>query len=98
MTTKKIFALLLAASLMLTVTACGEKAAEPTTAPTTEATTEETTVETTEETTEETEPGNPVEKVGGDGWIGMVIIAGVLTMLLAGAMIFRGMSRRGDRY
>ena len=71
---------------------------EETTEPTTEATTEETTVETTEETTEETEPVNPVEKVGGDGWIGMVIIAGVLTMLLAGAMIFRGMSRRGDRY
>ena len=51
--------------------------------------------ETTEETTEATEPVNPVEKVGGDGWIGMVIIAGVLTMLLAGAMIFRGVSRKG---
>ena len=68
---------------------------EETTEPTTEATTEETTVETTEETTEATEPVNPVEKVGGDGWIGMVIIAGVLTMLLAGTMIFRGVSRKG---
>ncbi|MGM9585614.1 MAG: leucine-rich repeat domain-containing protein [Faecousia sp.] len=71
---------------------------EETKEPTTEATTEETTVETTVETTEETEPVNPVEKVGGDGWIGVLIVAGVLTMLLAGAMIFRGMSRRGGRY
>ena len=71
---------------------------EETTEATTEATTEETTVETTEETieqtTEETEPMDPVKKVGGDGWIGMVIVAGVLTMLLAGAMIFRGVTRR----
>lgn len=68
---------------------------EETTEPTTEATTEETTEETIVETTEETEPADPVKKVGGDGWIGMVIVAGVLTMLLAGAMIFRGISRRG---
>lgn len=56
MTTKKIFALLLAASLMLTVTACGEKAAEPTTEATTEATTETTTEATTEATTAAAEP------------------------------------------
>lgn len=68
---------------------------EETTEPTTEATTEETTEETIVETTEETGPADPVKKVGGDGWIGMVIVAGVLTMLLAGAMIFRGISRRG---
>ena len=68
---------------------------EETTEATTEATTEETTEETTQETTEETEPVDPVRKVGGDGWIGMVIVAGVLTMLLAGAMIFRSISRRG---
>lgn len=72
-----------------------EETTEPTTEATTEETTEETAEETTEETTEATEPVNPVEKVGGDGWIGMVIIAGVLTMLLAGAMIFRGVSRKG---
>ena len=69
-----------------------------TTEETTEAATEETLEETTEpaadETTEETEPLDPVRKVGGDGWIGLVIIAGILTMLLAGAMIFRGVSRR----
>ena len=50
---------------------------------------------TLEEPTEETEPMDPVKKVGGDGWIGLVIIAGVLTVLLAGAMIFRSVSRRG---
>ena len=77
-----------------------EATVPPTTVPetteaTTEATTEETTEETTQETTEETEPVDPVRKVGGDGWIGMVIVAGVLTMLLAGAMIFRSISRRG---
>ncbi|MGM9605413.1 MAG: cytochrome C [Faecousia sp.] len=43
MTVKKIAALMLAAALMLTVTACGEKAAEPTTEAATEATTEATT-------------------------------------------------------
>lgn len=69
---------------------------EEATEPTTEATTEATTDETTQEMTEETEPVDPVRKVGGDGWIGMVIVAGVLTMLLAGAMIFRGISRRGN--
>lgn len=74
-----------------TTEATTEAATEAATEATTEATTEETTVE----TTEETEPMDPVRKVGGDGWIGMVIIAGVLTMLLAGAMIFRGVSRRG---
>lgn len=86
-----------------TVPETTEAATVPTTEETTEATTEATTVETTEETvqetteetTEETEPMDPVRKVGGDGWIGMVIIAGVLTMLLAGAMIFRSVSRRG---
>lgn len=67
----------------------------PETEETTEATTEETREETTEAATEETEPVDPIQKVGGDGWIGIVIIAGVLTMLLAGAMIFRGVSRRG---
>ena len=72
-----------------------EETTEATTQATTEETTVETTEETTQETTEETEPMDPVRKVGGDGWIGMVIIAGVLTMLLAGAMIFRGVSRRG---
>ena len=72
-----------------------EETTEATTEAATEETTEETTQETTEETTVETEPMDPVKKVGGDGWIGMVIVAGVLTMLLAGAMIFRSISRRG---
>lgn len=72
-----------------------EATTEAATEPTTEATTEPATEETTEEPTEETEPIDPVRKVGGDGWIGLVIIAGVLTVLLAGAMIFRSVSRRG---
>ena len=72
-----------------------EETTEATTEASTAETTEETPDETTQETTEETEPVDPVRKVGGDGWIGMVIIAGVLTMLLAGAMIFRGVSRKG---
>ena len=75
-----------------------EETTVPTTEPETEATTVETTEETTGETTEETEPEDPVRKVGGDGWIGMVIVAGVLTVLLAGAMIFRSFTRRGNRY
>ena len=81
----------------------------PTTEPETEPTettipeTEETTVPTTqateaEETTEETKPATVAEKVGGDGWIGMVMIAGVLTFLLAGTMIFRSISHKGGRY
>lgn len=78
-----------------TTEAATEATTEATTEPTTEPTTEATTEATTEEPTEETEPTDPVRKVGGDGWIGLVIIAGVLTMLLAGAMIFRSVSRRG---
>lgn len=73
-----------------------------TTVPETEAPTEAVTetVETTEWAlfTEETEPETVAEKVGGNGWIGMVMIAGVLTFLLSGAMIFRSVSRRNRRY
>lgn len=54
MNTKKISALLLAALLLLTVTGCAQKAAEPTTVPTTEPTTEATTETTTEATTQAT--------------------------------------------
>jgi len=57
-----------------------------------------------EETTAETEAEldllaetEPVEKeeIESKSWIGLVLIAGVLTFLLAGALIFRIMSRRG---
>lgn len=67
---------------------------EETTVPTTEA---EETTEAAEET-EETEPETVAQKVGGDGWIGMVIIAGVLTFLLVGALIFRIVSRKNGQY
>ena len=46
---------------------------------------------------EPTEPEEEEEKkipfLSGNSWIGLVMIAGVLTALLAGAMIFKG-SRR----
>ena len=71
---------------------------EETTVPTTEAVETTEATEVTEEETEETEPRTVAEKVGGDGWIGMVIVAGVLTFLLAGAMIFRSISRKGGQY
>ena len=69
-------------------------------------TTEETTVPTTEavETTEwelfteETESSELEEKVNGSSWIGIVMIAGVLTFLISGAMIFRSVKHRGGRY
>lgn len=54
MNTKKILTLLLAAALMLTITACGENTTAPTTEATTEATTEVTTEAATEATTEAT--------------------------------------------
>ncbi len=47
---------------------------------------------------EETEPAAVAEEVESKSWIGMVMIAGVLTFLLAGAMIFRSVSRKGGRY
>lgn len=71
---------------------------EPATVPTTEAPTQEPTEASTEDTfqltepTEETEPV-VVEKKGGSSWIGLVMIAGVLTFLIAGAMIFRSAKR-----
>lgn len=83
---------------------------EAPTEPSTEATevTEETQApETTEEPVEETETLPPTteapeetEPVDGDylagkSWIGIVIVAGVLTVLVAGALIFRASSRGG---
>lgn len=76
----------------------------PTLAPT-EAPTEEPTqapVETTEDHflfTQATEP--PAEEPKGpvsSSWIGLVMIAAVLTFLLSGAMIFRSTRNRGGRY
>lgn len=74
-----------------------EPVTEPTTVPTTEAV--ETTAQTTEavETTQ-AEEEDVMEKVGGDGWIGLVIIAGVFTFLIVGALIFRSASHKGGKY
>ena len=44
----------------------------------------------------ETEPASEMEeKIESKSWIGLVLIAGVLTFLLVGALIFRIMSRKG---
>jgi hypothetical protein len=52
-----------------------------------------------EETLDLLTPTEPLveEKIESRSWIGLVLIAGVLTFLLIGALIFRGMSRR-NRY
>lgn len=70
-----------------------------TTVPETEAPTIPTAAQTEPpETTEETQPAPTVEDLAGSSWIGMVMIAGVLTFLVAGAVIFRILSRKGGRY
>ena len=74
---------------------------EPTEAPTVPVVIVETEPETTpEETQEELDLINPTEpaaeeKMESKSWIGLVMIAGVLTLLLAGAMLFRSVSRKG---
>lgn len=82
-------------------------ATEAPTAPATEAPTVPTTQATVPVTeaptepfflTEPTEPQTVVQKVGGSGWIGMVIVAAVLTLLLIGALIFRSSSHKGGKY
>lgn len=85
-------------------------ATEPETVPTETTipeTTEETTVAATEEVvettelelfTEPTEEEEPVKKLKSNSWIGLVMIGGVLTFLISGAMIFRSVSKRGGRY
>lgn len=83
-----------------------EAATEPTETTVPETTVPETTVMETEEPTvptseeldlftEETEPAPIVEEMKNHSWIGIVLITGVLTFLLVGALIFRGMSRKG---
>ena len=45
---------------------------------------------------EQTEPEPDIPpKMESKSWIGLVLIAGVLTFLLAGALIVRGISRKG---
>lgn len=52
----------------------------------------------TTQATQQTEPKTVVQKVGGDGWIGMVLIAAVLTLLLIGALIVRSSGHKGGKY
>lgn len=69
-------------------------ATEETTEPVTEPQTEPSQPETEPVPTEEPEP----EKPGGKSWIGLVMIAGVITFLVSGAMIFRSATKKGGRY
>ena len=69
---------------------------EETTEPVTEPETQPTEAET--EPTEEDEQENAAEDLGSKSWIGLVMIAGVITFLLSGAMIFRSVSKKGGRY
>jgi len=74
---------------------------EETTVPTTEAQTEPPTELPTEPETGVTEPMDleeAVETLEGKSWIGLVMIAGVITFLLSGAMIFRSVSKKGGKY
>ncbi len=73
-----------------------ETTAAPTEAPTEPVATTQAT-EPVPETTEEKEL-DVVEEVSNNGWIGMVIIAGVFTFLIVGSLIFRSASRKGGRY
>lgn len=45
-----------------------------------------------------TEPVPRQREVGGDGWIGLVIVAAVLTLLLVGALVFRIATHQKGRY
>lgn len=75
--------------------------AQTTVPPTTEAETEAPTEEPTEPETEATEPmglEEAAETLEGKSWIGLVMIAGVITFLISGAMIFRAATKKGGKY
>lgn len=70
---------------------------QPATAPATESTTEPTELTLFEEPTEETEPvTSSGSLLSSRSWIGLLMVVGVITFLIAGAMIVR--SNRRDRY
>lgn len=83
-----------------TVPETTEAATEPTTVPTTaatEAATEPTELTLFDEPTEETEPDKTASPLtNSKSWIGLVMVVGAITFLIAGAMIVRGSKR--DRY
>lgn len=84
--------------LILPTEAVVETTAEPTEEET-EAPTE-TEVPTEPETgaTEPTDLEEVAETLEGKSWIGLVMIAGVITFLISGAMIFRAATKKGGRY
>lgn len=79
------------AAAVVYITAPAEETTEPVTEPQTRPTEEETEPEAVTEPQEN-------EDLGGKSWIGIVMIAGVITFLLSGTMIFRSASRKGGRY
>lgn len=73
----------------------------PATEAETEPPVEEATQMPTEPEPEVTEPMSleeAAESLEGKSWIGLVMIVGVLTFLISGAMIFRSVSKKGGRY
>ena len=70
----------------------------PATQPSTQPASEAPTVPATEAPTRQTEPPLRERNTGGDGWIGLLIIIGVLTLIILGVLIFRISSHRDGRY
>lgn len=83
------------AAEVIYITAPPTEETETVTEPQTQPTQEETVPAwMTEPAAEEDDPQN----LGGKSWIGIVLIAGVITFLLVGALIFRSATKRGGRY
>lgn len=71
---------------------------ETTVPPTTEAEAETIMETEAEPETDAAELEEAVRSLEGKSWIGMVMIAGVITFLLIGALIFRSISKKGGKY
>ena len=75
-----------------------EEATEAPTEMTTEATTMPTTAPTEESQAETIEELLPVQEEGQKGWIGLVIVAGVLAMLCLGGLAFGSKNRKKGKF
>lgn len=94
------------------VTVATEPETQPTETTVPETTVPETAVPETEPETRATEPPateaqtqppadeeeDVVERIGSKGWIGVVAVAALVTLLAVGVLIFRSVSRKGGRY
>ena len=99
---KKLISMLLVLTMIAAIAAgCGQTTNNETTAATTTEATTEATTETTEESLPETsEELAPVveEKPESKGWIGLVIVAGVLAMLCLGGLAFGSKNRKKGKF